>query len=88
MSWTPVVAGSLGVSLGGVLGDRVLKRAGSAARVWVLILGQAIAAPMALAVLFAPVGHVMLRTNREWSTHGLSSVHACNLPQHRRHVLC
>lgn len=55
MSWVPLVAGSIGSVLGGVLADRILKLFGSAARVWVLVIGQAIAAPLALSVLLAAV---------------------------------
>ena len=39
MSWIPLVSGSMGVLLGGVISDRVITR-GLYARVWVLVFSQ------------------------------------------------
>lgn len=40
MSWIPLVGGSLGVLLGGVISDQVIKNRGLYARVWVLVFSQ------------------------------------------------
>ena len=40
MSWIPLVGGSMGVLLGGVISDRVIKNRGLYARVWVLVFSQ------------------------------------------------
>ena len=40
MSWIPLVGGSVGVLLGGVISDQVIKNRGLYARVWVLVFSQ------------------------------------------------
>ena len=40
MSWIPLVGGSVGVLLGGVISDQVIKKRGLYARVWVLVFSQ------------------------------------------------
>jgi hypothetical protein len=40
MSWIPLVGGSMGVLLGGVISDQVIKNRGLYARVWVLVFSQ------------------------------------------------
>lgn len=61
MSWVPLVGGSIGVILGGMISDRLVKRLGLVARVIVLTSSQLVAAPFAAATLFfaAPVSYIM-----------------------------
>ena len=40
LSWVPLVGGSLGALLGGFISDRLVKRRGYGARLWVLIFSQ------------------------------------------------
>lgn len=40
MSWIPLVGGSMGVLLGGIISDQVIKNRGLYARVWVLVFSQ------------------------------------------------
>lgn len=37
LSWIPLVGGSIGVIFGGFISDRIVKRSGPVARIWVLI---------------------------------------------------
>lgn len=55
MSWIPLVGGSLGALLGGMISDRVLKTRGPTARIWVLVITQILATPFAAGALFMPV---------------------------------
>ncbi|XP_065917102.1 MFS-type efflux pump MSMEG_3705-like isoform X2 [Dysidea avara] len=48
MSWIPLVGGSLGAFLGGVVSDLIIKGRGPYHRIWVLIISQILAAPFAL----------------------------------------
>ena len=40
MSWIPLVGGTLGACLGGFVSDKLRKKSGRAARVWVLVVSQ------------------------------------------------
>ena len=40
MSWIPLVGGSLGVLFGGFISDRIVKRRGLYARIFVLVASQ------------------------------------------------
>lgn len=55
MSWIPLVGGSLGVLFGGFISDRVVKRRGLYARIFVLVASQFLAAPFAAGALFLDV---------------------------------
>ncbi|KAK7095407.1 MFS-type efflux pump MSMEG_3705-like [Littorina saxatilis] len=61
MSWIPLVAGSIGVILGGQVSDFVVKRMGIIARVLVLTVSQLVAAPFAAGTLYftAPTSYIM-----------------------------
>ncbi|ESO86450.1 hypothetical protein LOTGIDRAFT_220749 [Lottia gigantea] len=52
MSWIPLVGGSLGVLVGGIISDRVVKKRGLYARILVLVFTQILAAPFAAGTLF------------------------------------
>ncbi|XP_072176914.1 MFS-type efflux pump MSMEG_3705-like [Diadema setosum] len=52
LSWIPLVGGSFAVIFGGFISDRVVKRSGTYARIWVLIASLLLAAPFAAATLF------------------------------------
>ncbi|CAN0544455.1 unnamed protein product, partial [Ectocarpus sp. 12 AP-2014] len=54
ISWVPLVGGSLGAMIGGFLSDRVAQRLGTAGRLWVVIISNALASPFAVGVLLAP----------------------------------
>ncbi|KAK3775211.1 hypothetical protein RRG08_009998 [Elysia crispata] len=55
MSWIPLVGGSLGVLFGGFISDRIVKRRGLYARIFVLVASQFLAAPFAAGALFLDV---------------------------------
>ena len=40
MSWIPLVGGSLGAVVGGVISDFLVKNRGTAARIWVMVVSQ------------------------------------------------
>ena len=42
MSWIPLVGGSLGAVVGGVISDILVKRRGTLARIWVIVVSQVI----------------------------------------------
>ena len=48
MSWIPLVAGSLGAVVGGVISDILVKGRGTTARIWVLVISQVISEGMPL----------------------------------------
>lgn len=52
LSWIPIVGGSIAVIFGGFISDRVVKRSGTYARIWVLIASLTLAAPFAAGTLF------------------------------------
>ncbi|RXM94623.1 Protein spinster-like 1 [Acipenser ruthenus] len=52
LSWIPLVGGSFGVLFGGFISDRVVKKRGLPARVWVLVISQIVAAPFLVGVLW------------------------------------
>eukprot|EP00903_Cladosiphon_okamuranus_P019176 g17638.t1 len=54
VSWVPLVGGSLGAMMGGILSDRIAKEYGTAGRLWVVVVSNAIATPFAVGVLLAP----------------------------------
>ncbi|EDV27921.1 uncharacterized protein TRIADDRAFT_20550 [Trichoplax adhaerens] len=54
LTWIPLVAGSLGSLLGGVISDRLVTSYGLKARIWVLIASQVCSAPFALMALLLP----------------------------------
>ena len=54
MSVIPLVAGSIGAVVGGIISDVLVKGRGPAARIWVLIGSQLLAAPFAAGALFLP----------------------------------
>ncbi|XP_070581990.1 MFS-type efflux pump MSMEG_3705-like isoform X2 [Ptychodera flava] len=55
MSWIPLVSGSIGVVFGGFISDRVVKRSGPVARIWVIVISLLTAAPFAaLTLLLKP----------------------------------
>ncbi|XP_036382019.1 probable L-galactonate transporter [Megalops cyprinoides] len=62
LSWIPLVGGSLGVLFGGFVSDRVVKRRGLTARVWVLVISQVLASPFLLGALWLspPYAFLML----------------------------
>eukprot|EP00904_Undaria_pinnatifida_P007739 jgi/Undpi1/4095/HiC_scaffold_16.g07462.m1 len=54
VSWVPLVGGSIGAMVGGFLSDRLAQRLGTAGRLWVVIVSNALASPFAVGVLLAP----------------------------------
>ena len=42
MSWIPLVGGSLGAVVGGVISDLLVKGRGTMARIWVIVVSQVI----------------------------------------------
>jgi MFS family permease len=54
MSWIPLVGGSLGAVVGGVISDLLVKGRGTMARIWVIVVSQIAAAPFAAGALFLP----------------------------------
>ncbi|XP_037084218.1 probable sphingolipid transporter spinster homolog 1 [Pollicipes pollicipes] len=57
LSWVSLVGGSIGVTVGGLVSDRLVKRLGLKSRVWVLSASQLLATPFAVGTLyFAPQG--------------------------------
>ncbi|XP_043217544.1 probable sphingolipid transporter spinster homolog 1 isoform X1 [Amphibalanus amphitrite] len=54
LSWVSIVGGSIGVTVGGVVSDRLVKRIGLRARIWVLSASQLVATPFAVGVLYFP----------------------------------
>lgn len=54
MSWIPLVGGSLGAIVGGLISDILVKGRSPYMRIWVLIVSQLAAAPFALGALFLP----------------------------------
>ncbi|XP_064420414.1 D-galactonate transporter [Latimeria chalumnae] len=52
LSWIPLIGGSFGVLFGGFISDRVVKKSGLQARVWVLVLSQMVAAPFLAGALW------------------------------------
>ncbi|MBN3288338.1 SPNS1 protein, partial [Polyodon spathula] len=52
LSWIPLVGGSFGVLFGGFISDRVVKKRGLPARIWVLVISQIVAAPFLVGVLW------------------------------------
>lgn len=52
MSWIPIVGGTFSVTVGGFLSDRVVKKLGLYARVVVIMVSLAVAAPFAAGTLF------------------------------------
>ncbi|XP_078082263.1 protein spinster-like [Mustelus asterias] len=52
LSWIPLVGGCLGALSGGYISDRLVKRRGLYARVWVLVISQALAAPFVAGALW------------------------------------
>ena len=52
MSWIPLVAGSLGVVVGGFISDRLVFGRSAYVRIWVLVVSQLLAAPFAAGALF------------------------------------
>ena len=52
MSWIPLVGGSIGAFVGGIISDVFVKKRGPHTRVWVLVISQALAAPFAAGALF------------------------------------
>ncbi|XP_074655462.1 MFS-type efflux pump MSMEG_3705-like [Tubulanus polymorphus] len=55
MSWIPLVAGSIGVVLGGFISDKFVKKRGPYGRVIVLVISQMLAAPFCAGALFLPM---------------------------------
>jgi len=51
---TSIVGGSIGILVGGVASDRIVKRVGVQARAWILATSQLVAAPCAAGVLLLP----------------------------------
>lgn len=49
--FTSIIGGSIGIIVGGIVSDRVVKRVGLQARAWVLALSQFLATPLAAGVL-------------------------------------
>eukprot|EP00049_Salpingoeca_infusionum_P001038 m.44532 g.44532 ORF g.44532 m.44532 type:complete len:500 (+) comp10838_c0_seq2:443-1942(+) len=62
MSWIPLVAGSLGAVFGGFISDRIVKKRGTTARIWVLVISNLLAAPFAAGALFLdfPLAYISL----------------------------
>ena len=54
LSWVPLVGGTLGAILGGLLSDWLVKRRGQVARFWVLIASQLLAVPFLVGAVFLP----------------------------------
>eukprot|EP00118_Oscarella_pearsei_P019960 m.214851 g.214851 ORF g.214851 m.214851 type:complete len:553 (+) comp39821_c0_seq1:96-1754(+) len=52
MSWIPLVGGSIGAFVGGIISDVFVKKRGIHTRIWVLVLSQILAAPFAAGALF------------------------------------
>jgi len=49
--FTSIIGGSIGILVGGIVSDRVVKKVGLQARAWVLCLSQLLATPLAAGVL-------------------------------------
>ncbi|PIK45432.1 hypothetical protein BSL78_17707 [Apostichopus japonicus] len=60
LSWIPLVGGSIGVIFGGFISDRIVKRSGPVARIWVLISSLVVAAPFAALTLVLPIPYAFL----------------------------
>ena len=52
MSWIPLVGGSLGALVGGIISDVIVRGRSAYVRIWVLIVSQILAAPFAAGALF------------------------------------
>ncbi|ODN02815.1 Protein spinster 1 [Orchesella cincta] len=60
LSWIPMVAGSIGVVVGGFISDRFVIKSGPHGRIWVLILSQVLAAPFAAGALLLPTPYAYI----------------------------
>nr|XP_015222496.1 PREDICTED: D-galactonate transporter-like isoform X1 [Lepisosteus oculatus]XP_015222497.1 PREDICTED: D-galactonate transporter-like isoform X1 [Lepisosteus oculatus] len=60
LSWIPLVGGSFGVVFGGFISDRVVRKRGLTARIWVLVVSQILAAPFLIGVLILPPPYCFL----------------------------
>ena len=54
LSWVPLVGGTLGAVLGGFISDRLVRRRGQVARLWVLIFSQLLAVPFLVGAVLLP----------------------------------
>lgn len=54
LSWVPLVGGTLGALLGGLVSDRLVRRKGQSTRLWVLIVSQLLAAPFLIGAVLLP----------------------------------
>lgn len=54
LSWVPLVGGTLGAVLGGLVSDRLVRSKGQSARLWVLIGSQILAAPFVVGTIMLP----------------------------------
>ncbi|EDV27969.1 uncharacterized protein TRIADDRAFT_12709, partial [Trichoplax adhaerens] len=54
LTWIPLIGGSAGAFFGGFISDRLVGSRGLSARLWVLIMSQAVASPFALLTLLLP----------------------------------
>ena len=54
LSWVPLIGGTMGAVLGGLISDRLVRKRGQAARFWVLIASQLLAAPFLVGTVFLP----------------------------------
>ncbi len=54
LSWVPLVGGTIGAVLGGLLSDRLVRSKGQVARLWVLVISQLLACPFLIGTVLLP----------------------------------
>ena len=54
LSWVPLVGGTLGAVLGGLVSDKLVRSRGQVARLWVLIISQLLACPFLVGSVMLP----------------------------------
>ena len=54
LSWVPLVGGTLGALLGGLVSDRLVRKKGQLTRLWVLIVSQLLAVPFLVGAVLLP----------------------------------
>ena len=64
MSWIPLVGGSIGAVVGGLISDILVKKRGTYARIWVLIVSQVGAISDCLSLVFCIFGLDSVISNR------------------------
>lgn len=54
LSWVPLVGGTMGAVLGGFMSDRLVRKKGQIARLWVLVISQLLACPFLVGTVLLP----------------------------------